>query len=202
VPGYSGGAHDTKRLERSEQAVPPRGRERGDPRFHAEPAQDLAHVVSHGLHGDAQLIGYLGGRASFGQQAQHFELSGRQLGTRRQSFGLAGWSRAHDAEHSHHLASVLERRGADLHRDADTVGTQKMQVEVGHLRTEELPRERFSRPQCVLRSYDRSDVSSDGVADQFTSCIVEPANASLAVEDVGRDGDSLQRGSKIGRRRA
>src|SRR6186997_976938 len=76
-----------------------------------------------------------------------------------------------------------------------------MQVEVGHLCAEELPRERFSRPQCVLRSDDRSDVSSDGVAEQFTSCIVEPANASPAVEDVGRDGDSFQRGPKIARRR-
>jgi hypothetical protein len=54
----------------------------------------------------------------------------------------------------------------------------------------------------VLRSDDRSDVSSDGVAEQFTSCIVEPANASPAVEDVGGDGDSLERGPKIGRRRA
>jgi hypothetical protein len=122
VPGYSVGAHDTKKLERSEQAVPPRGRERGDPRFHAEPAQDLAHVVSHGLHGDAQLIGYLGGRASFGQQTQHFELPWRQLGPRRQSFRLVCWNRARNAEHSHHIASVLERGGADLDRDAGAVG--------------------------------------------------------------------------------
>lgn len=159
-------------------------------------------MVSHCLHGDTKLIGYLDGRASFGQQTQHFELPWRQLGPRRQSFRLVCWNRARNAEHSHHLASVLERGGADLHRDAGTVGAQKMQVEIGHLRTEKLPRERFSRPQRVLGSDDRCELSSDGVADQFTSRIVEPTNASLAVEDVDRDRDSLQRGAKIGRRRA
>lgn len=77
-----------------------------------------------------------------------------------------------------------------------------MQVEIGHLCTEKLPRERFSRPQRVLGSDDRCELSSDGVPDQFTSLIVEPANASLAVEDVDRDRDSFERGAKIGRRQA
>lgn len=117
-----GGTHDTKKLERSEQAVSPRPRERGNPRFHAEPAKDFPYMVSHCLHGDIQLIGNLGGRASFGQQTQHFELPWRQLGPNRQSFRLVCWNRARNAEHSHHIASILERGGADLDRNADAVG--------------------------------------------------------------------------------
>src|SRR5207237_7476466 len=86
-----------------------------------------------------------------------------------------------------------------LDRDAMAVRVEHRDGEIGPFGAEELPREHLAGAPRVLGSDDAREVAADGVPHECLCSRVQPADPALAIEDVARHAQALERGAEVAR---
>jgi hypothetical protein len=136
----------------------------------AEAPEQLADVVADRVLREHELLGYLTRRPALGEEHQDLVLSWSELDLRLPQRGpFHDLLRTGQAEDAYDMTVVLQRRGADFDRDAGAVGTNDVDLEVGHVSAEELAGEDLPRTALVLRRDDFGEVSATHLADDSAS---------------------------------
>ncbi len=156
-------------------------------RVHSEGSQQMAYMVPNRLRAQVELLRDLLRRASLLEETQHLGLTGRQVrGRRARLLVERAGQKPEDADHA---LAAHQRHGADLQRDAGSVGRDEDPARLGRRgRAEHLAGEELPRPRPILRADNRREVPAADVAEEALGRRVDPLDDPGRVEDVARDG--------------